>query len=145
MVSRARKNPTTKLPPDAGMTAPADRARRGADLSFLPSGPGQPQRVQRVRGAVLAPAAGADHTGGVTLVTPVHVPTPRDVAAAADRLRPYVRRTPLLRLSLDGRPLVLKLEQLCVDSTDIGSNVHEETLAVALHRVAEYVRMHEVG
>jgi threonine dehydratase len=48
----------------------------------------------------------------VTLVTPVLLPTTRDVEAAADRLRPYVRRTPLLRLSLDGRPLVLKLEQL---------------------------------
>jgi threonine dehydratase len=57
------------------------------------------------------PGHGGD-TGEVTLVTPVHAPTTRDVAAAADRLRPYVRRTPLLRLSLDGRPLVLKLEQL---------------------------------
>ena len=38
--------------------------------------------------------------------------TSEDVAAAASRLRPYVRRTPLLRLTLDGRPLVLKLEQL---------------------------------
>lgn len=39
-------------------------------------------------------------------------PTSADVQAAAGRLRPYVRRTPLLRISLDGRPLVLKLEQL---------------------------------
>ncbi|WP_236790275.1 serine/threonine dehydratase [Amycolatopsis sp. GM8] len=35
-----------------------------------------------------------------------------EVAAAADRIRPYVRRTPVLRAELDGRPLVLKLEQL---------------------------------
>ena len=48
----------------------------------------------------------------VTLLSPVLPPTARDVAAAADRLQPYVRRTPLLRLSLDGRPLLLKLEQL---------------------------------
>ena len=61
---------------------------------------------------MLAPAAPADHTGPVTLVTPVLPPTTRDVQDAADRLRPYVRRTPLLRLSLDGRPVVLKLEQL---------------------------------
>ena len=48
----------------------------------------------------------------MTLLTPVLPPTARDVEAAADRLRPYVRRTPLLRLSLDGRPVLLKLEQL---------------------------------
>ena len=40
------------------------------------------------------------------------LPTPADVAAAASRLRPYVRRTPLLRIALDGRALLLKLEQL---------------------------------
>ena len=61
---------------------------------------------------MLAPPRPADHTGSVTLVTPVLPPTTRDVQDAADRLRPYVRRTPLLRLSLDGRPVVLKLEQL---------------------------------
>jgi threonine dehydratase len=61
---------------------------------------------------VFARAWRADDTEAVTLVTPVLPPTTRDVAEAADRLRPYVRRTPLLRLSLDGRPLVLKLEQL---------------------------------
>ncbi len=48
----------------------------------------------------------------MTLVTPPLPPTTRDVAEAAERLRPYVRHTPLLRLSLDGRPLVLKLEHL---------------------------------
>ncbi|QFZ22874.1 serine/threonine dehydratase [Saccharothrix syringae] len=35
-----------------------------------------------------------------------------DVAAAADRIRPYARRTPLWRTEVDGRPLVLKLEHL---------------------------------
>lgn len=35
-----------------------------------------------------------------------------DVSAAADRIRPYVRRTPLWRTEVDGRPLVLKLEHL---------------------------------
>ncbi|GAA1436229.1 threonine/serine dehydratase [Microlunatus lacustris] len=61
---------------------------------------------------VLAGSGPADDTGGVILVTPVLPPTTRDVVEAADRLRPYVRRTPLLRLRLDGRPVVLKLEQL---------------------------------
>jgi threonine dehydratase len=35
-----------------------------------------------------------------------------DVTAAAARIAPYARRTPLLRTELDGRPLVLKLEHL---------------------------------
>ncbi|TNC27317.1 serine/threonine dehydratase [Amycolatopsis alkalitolerans] len=35
-----------------------------------------------------------------------------EVTAAADRIRPYVRRTPVLRAEFDGRPLVLKLEHL---------------------------------
>ncbi|WP_239074595.1 serine/threonine dehydratase [Streptomyces sp. SID10853] len=35
-----------------------------------------------------------------------------DVAAAADRIRPHVRRTPLLDLEIDGRRVVLKLEYL---------------------------------
>ncbi|NYI88399.1 threonine dehydratase [Amycolatopsis endophytica] len=35
-----------------------------------------------------------------------------DVTAAADRIRPHVRHTPLLRAEVDGRPLVLKLEHL---------------------------------
>ncbi len=35
-----------------------------------------------------------------------------DVAAAADRIRPHARRTPLWRVEVDGRPLVLKLEHL---------------------------------
>jgi threonine dehydratase len=35
-----------------------------------------------------------------------------DVHAAADRIRPHARRTPLLRAAVDGRPVLLKLEQL---------------------------------
>ncbi|MCK2242253.1 MULTISPECIES: pyridoxal-phosphate dependent enzyme [unclassified Crossiella] len=40
------------------------------------------------------------------------LPTPADVASAAERIAPYVRRTPMLRVTVDGRPLWLKLEQL---------------------------------
>lgn len=40
------------------------------------------------------------------------LPTPADVARAAARIAPYVRRTPVLRAEVDGRPLALKLEQL---------------------------------
>jgi threonine dehydratase len=35
-----------------------------------------------------------------------------DVAAAAERIKPYVRRTPVMRVEVDGRSAVLKLEQL---------------------------------
>ena len=35
-----------------------------------------------------------------------------DVAAAAERIRPYARHTPIMRVEVDGRPVVLKLEQL---------------------------------
>jgi threonine dehydratase len=35
-----------------------------------------------------------------------------DVAAAANRIAPHIRRTPVLRAEVDGRPLVLKLEHL---------------------------------
>ncbi|HEU5470140.1 MAG TPA: serine/threonine dehydratase [Actinophytocola sp.] len=38
--------------------------------------------------------------------------TPSDVAGAARRVAPYVRRTPVLRAEVDGRPVVLKLEHL---------------------------------
>lgn len=40
------------------------------------------------------------------------LPTPADVGRAAGRIAPYARRTPVLRATVDGRPLVLKLEQL---------------------------------
>jgi threonine dehydratase len=35
-----------------------------------------------------------------------------DVAAAAERIRPYVRRTPVMLVEVEGRQVVLKLEQL---------------------------------
>src|SRR5256885_3988406 len=38
--------------------------------------------------------------------------TPTDVADAARRVAPYVRRTPVLRTEVDGRPVVFKLEHL---------------------------------
>lgn len=40
------------------------------------------------------------------------LPSAADVAAAAVIVGPYIRRTPLLRTEVDGRPVVLKLEQL---------------------------------
>ncbi|WP_046468239.1 threonine/serine dehydratase [Allosalinactinospora lopnorensis] len=43
---------------------------------------------------------------------PAHVPTAVDVRAAAERISRYVRRTPVLHASIDGRPLALKLEHL---------------------------------
>ncbi|WP_339124725.1 serine/threonine dehydratase [Pseudonocardia sp. D17] len=39
-------------------------------------------------------------------------PSPADVAAAATRVAPHVRRTPLFATEVDGRPLLLKLEHL---------------------------------
>lgn len=39
-------------------------------------------------------------------------PTWADVVTAAEAVRPFARRTPLLRAEVDGRPLVLKLEHL---------------------------------
>ncbi|TDQ50311.1 serine/threonine dehydratase [Actinorugispora endophytica] len=49
-------------------------------------------------------------TPSTTVPTPV--PTAIDVRAAAERIAPYARRTPMLRTRLDGRPLLLKLEHL---------------------------------
>lgn len=40
------------------------------------------------------------------------LPTAASVAEAAATIAPYVRRTPVLRTEVDGRPLVLKLEHL---------------------------------
>lgn len=40
------------------------------------------------------------------------VPTATDVRAAAERIAPYARRTPVMRAEIDGRPLTLKLEHL---------------------------------
>jgi threonine dehydratase len=42
------------------------------------------------------------------------LPTPGDFRAAAARIAPYVRRTPVLRATVDGRPVTLKLEHLQV-------------------------------
>src|SRR5215831_17068167 len=42
------------------------------------------------------------------------VPTLQDYRAAAERIAPYVRRTPVLRAAVDGRPVSLKLEHLQV-------------------------------
>ncbi|WP_163569563.1 serine/threonine dehydratase [Fodinicola feengrottensis] len=46
------------------------------------------------------------------MTTCVNVPTAADVAAAAERIRPYARRTPAMRVEIDGRPVILKLEHL---------------------------------
>ncbi|MET9709130.1 threonine/serine dehydratase [Nocardiopsis alba] len=40
------------------------------------------------------------------------VPTATDVRAAAERISPHTRRTPVMRAEIDGRTLTLKLEQL---------------------------------
>ncbi|MGI5170978.1 serine/threonine dehydratase [Spirillospora sp. CA-253888] len=44
--------------------------------------------------------------------TQTPVLSPADVHAAADRIRPHARRTPLLDLEIDGRRVLLKLEYL---------------------------------
>jgi threonine dehydratase len=51
--------------------------------------------------------ADGEHPRGMT-----PLPTAADVAMAATRIAPHVRRTPVLRAEVDGRPLVLKLEHL---------------------------------
>src|ERR1700742_5245925 len=40
------------------------------------------------------------------------LPTGADVAAAAQRIEPYARRTPLLDVPVDGRRVIFKLEHL---------------------------------
>jgi threonine dehydratase len=45
-------------------------------------------------------------------MTTTALPTEADVAAAARRIKPYVRRTPVLDVSVDGQPVVFKLEHL---------------------------------
>jgi threonine dehydratase len=45
-------------------------------------------------------------------VTTQLLPTEADVRAAAARIAPYARRTPVLRAEVDGRPVLLKLEHL---------------------------------
>ncbi|MEV7554880.1 serine/threonine dehydratase [Amycolatopsis sp. NPDC089917] len=44
--------------------------------------------------------------------TPSTAPTWEDVLKAVEAVHPFVRRTPVLRAEVDGRPLVLKLEHL---------------------------------
>ena len=44
-------------------------------------------------------------------------PTPADVAAAAQRIAPHIRRTPVIRVELGGRTVWLKLEQLQVSGS----------------------------
>jgi len=46
------------------------------------------------------------------MTTSLVAPATADLAAAAAAIRPYVRRTPLFRIEIDGRPLLLKLENL---------------------------------
>ena len=46
-----------------------------------------------------------------TMTAPA-VPTATDVRAAAERIAPHARHTPVMRTELDGRPLTLKLEHL---------------------------------
>jgi threonine dehydratase len=46
------------------------------------------------------------------MTTSTLVPTSTDVDDAVRRIAPYIRRTPLLRAEVDGRPLLLKLEHL---------------------------------
>lgn len=45
-------------------------------------------------------------------MTTTALPTEADVAAAARRIKPYVRRTPVLDVTIDGQPVVFKLEHL---------------------------------
>jgi threonine dehydratase len=54
-------------------------------------------------------AAVAGQGGGMTTSM---LPTRADVTAAARRIRPYARRTPLMDVAPDGRPVVFKLEHL---------------------------------
>ena len=46
------------------------------------------------------------------MTTTQPLPTAASVAEAAENVAPHVRRTPVLRAQVDGRPLVLKLEHL---------------------------------
>ncbi|GAA3433156.1 serine/threonine dehydratase [Kutzneria kofuensis] len=46
------------------------------------------------------------------MTTFVGLPTAADVAAAAETIRPYARRTPVMRTSVGGREVVFKLEHL---------------------------------
>ncbi len=56
--------------------------------------------------SVVTPAPAWRTVGGMS------TPTWEDVLKAAEAVHPFVRRTPVLRAEVDGRPLVLKLEHL---------------------------------
>ncbi|HEX4722942.1 MAG TPA: serine/threonine dehydratase [Pseudonocardiaceae bacterium] len=45
-------------------------------------------------------------------MTTTALPTEADVVAAARRIKPYVRRTPVMDVVIDGQPVVFKLEHL---------------------------------
>ncbi|HTJ71758.1 MAG TPA: serine/threonine dehydratase [Actinospica sp.] len=47
-----------------------------------------------------------------TNTSPIRVPSADDVQTAAERIRPYARRTPMLDLEIEGRRVLLKLEYL---------------------------------
>ena len=49
------------------------------------------------------------------------LPTAADVETAATRLAPHVRRTPILRTDVDGGPLVLHPDSICVHGDTRGA------------------------
>ncbi len=55
---------------------------------------------------------GSGTVGHMSPQTAHAVPTATDVRAAAERIAPHARRTPVLHTEVDGRPLTLKLEHL---------------------------------
>jgi threonine dehydratase len=77
-------------------------------------GQGEPEGGLQELVDVAAPAGRKSVAAGGRLdgVTPRHRPSAADVALAARQIHPHVRRTPVLRAEVDGRPLVLKLEHL---------------------------------
>jgi len=60
------------------------------------------------------------------------VPARSAIAAAAGRIAPHVRRTPVLRLDLDGMAVVLKLEQLQVTGSFKPRGAFQRLLAATL-------------
>jgi threonine dehydratase len=54
---------------------------------------------------------------GATAPKADHLPTAADVAAAAARIAPYIRHTPLLLADFEGRRAMLKLEQLQISGS----------------------------
>ena len=87
-------------PADRGRARRAARVPRRAGLGPLRRGPRA--KLDSMRGADVF------HHPERSL------PTLEDYRAAATRIAPYVRRTPVLRATVDGRPVTLKLEHLQV-------------------------------